>query len=420
MIDERTQFLKGEADIMNDRQIRESRAVRRPTTLRVCRLLTLLCGLAPVIACAPDEPPAPPAPTVIAEPVQRRTIPLYTDYVGRTEASKSVEVRARVDGFLERRAFREGSLVAQGDLLFVIDPKPYEARVRQLDAQVQRCEATLAKTERDVDRLAPLFERNAASRLDYDNALSAREEAEADLESAVAAVEQARLELSYTRITAPLTGLAGARKVSIGTLVGSKGASLLTVVQQVDPMWVTFNMTAEEYLEVRRKLSREAPPDDEPVEVGSLINIRLPDGSRYEHSGGIDFTDPAINPRTGTFQVRAEIPNPDRFLLPGQYVRVSLLRDMRVGALLIPEKAKMIEQGGAYVFVVLADGTAERRFVEIGSRYASSIVIEQGLAAGELVVVEGMHKIQHGQQVKVVDEPPDGETSNQPTNGEAS
>lgn len=405
---------------MNDRQIRESCPAHRLTTPNICHLLLLFCALTAILACAPDEPPPPPAPTVITEPVQRRTIPLYTDYVGRTAASKSVEVRARVDGFLERRTFREGSPVAKGDLLFVIDPKPYEARVRQLDAQVQRCEATLAKTNRDVDRLAPLFERHAASQLDYDNALSAREEAEADLESAVAEVEQARLELSYTRITAPLTGLAGARKVSIGALVGSKGASLLTVVQQVDPMWVTFNMTAEEYLEVRRKLSREAPPDDEPVEVGSLINIRLPDGSRYEYSGDIDFTDPAINPRTGTFQVRAEIPNPDRILLPGQYVQVGLLRDMRVGALLIPEKSKMIEQGGAYVFVVLADGTAERRFVEIGNRYGSSIIIEQGLEAGEAVIVEGMHKIQHGQLVEVVEEAPPEQVAPQPAEGAAS
>jgi len=377
----------------------------RPLTSRMIPLLVLCGALGTALACAPDVPPPPPAPTVIAEPVQRRTIPLYTDYVGRTEASRSVEVRARVDGFLERRTFREGAPVSKGDVLFIIDPRPYEARVRQLDAQVQRCEATLAKTERDVDRLAPLFERNAASQLDYDNALSAREEAEAELESAVAEVEQARLELSYTRITAPITGLAGARKVSTGALVGSKGASLLTVVQQVDPMWVTFNMTAEEYLHVRRELDRGEPADDEPVEVGSLINIHLPDGSRYEYSGGIDFTDPAINPRTGTFQVRAEIPNPDRILLPGQYVRVSLLRDMRPGALLVPEKAKMIEQGGAYVFVVLTDGTAERRFVEIGGRYGSLMIIEQGLEVGDQVIVEGMHKIQHGQSVEVVDEP---------------
>ena len=260
--------------------------------------------------CTPEPPPPPPPPTVIVEEVRRETVPIYTDYVGRTEASRSVEVRARVDGFLERRLFREGSLVKKGDLLFVIDPKPYEAKMRQLEAQVQRREATLAKTERDVERLGPLFERNAASRLDYDNALSAEEEARAELASAIAELEQAKLELSYTEIRAPIDGLAGARQVDIGALVGSKGASLLTTVQRTDPMWVTFNMTAEEYLGVRRKLKTADLEDDEPIAVGSLINIYLPDGSRYEYSGDIDFTDPAINPRTGTFQVRAEISNP--------------------------------------------------------------------------------------------------------------
>lgn len=365
--------------------------------------------------CSPEIPPDPPGPTVIVEPVLQKTIPVYSEYVGRTEASKSIEIRARVDGFLERRAFREGSLVHQGDLLFVIDPKPYEAHVRQLEAQVQRREATLAKANRDVDRLQPLYERNAASRLDFDNALSAEEEAEAELASAVAQVEQARLELSYTRISAPITGLAGARKVSIGALVGSKGDSLLTVVQQVDPMWVTFNMTAEEYLQVRRRLDAPETGDDEPVAVGSLINIHLPDGSRYNYSGDIDFTDPAINPRTGTFQVRAGIANPDRLLLPGQYVKVSLLRSIRSGALLVPEKARMIEQGGAYVFVLLSDGTAERRFIEEGGRHGAMIIVDQGLIAGEKVIVEGMHKVQHGQGVEVVEETPDQPKQEEPT-----
>ncbi len=150
-------------------------------------------------ACKPEPPPVPPAPTVIVEEVRRETIPLYTDYVGRTEASRSVEIRARVDGFLERRTFREGGQVKKGDLLFVIDPKPYEAQVRQLEVQVQRHEATLAKTGRDVDRLKPLYERNAASRLDYDNALSAREEAEAELASAVASLEQGRTGNRWSR-----------------------------------------------------------------------------------------------------------------------------------------------------------------------------------------------------------------------------
>lgn len=354
-------------------------------------------------SCTPEPPPPSPAQTVIVEEVRRETVPIYTDYVGRTEASRSVEVRARVDGFLERRLFREGSLVKKGDLLFVIDSKPYEAKMRQLEAQVQRREATLAKTERDVERLGPLFERNAASRLDYDNALSAEEEARAELASALAELEQAKLELSYTEIRAPINGLAGARQVDIGALVGSKGASLLTTVQRTDPMWVTFNMTAEEYLEVRRKLKTADLEDDEPIAVGSLINIYLPDGSRYEYSGDIDFTDPAINPRTGTFQVRAEIPNPERILLPGQYVRVSLLRSVRHDALLVPEKAEMIEQGGAYVFVVRPDQTAERRFIEAGGRYGSLIIVEQGVTAGEQVIVEGMHKVQHGERVEVVD-----------------
>ena len=353
--------------------------------------------------CSDPVPEEPPAPTVLVEPVQVRTLPLYTGYVGRTEASQKVEVRARVPGFLERRTFTEGSEVQKGDLLFLIDRKPFEAKVRQLEAQVERRQASLAKTERDVNRLRPLYERNAASQLDYDNALSAREEAESELVSARAELEQAQLELSYTEIKAPLNGLVGAREVSTGALVGPGGKSLLTTVQQVDPMWVTFNMTATEYLKVRRAQETKGTEEGEPVPVGSLVDIYLPDGSLYEYSGDIEFTDPSINPRTATFQVRAEIDNPDRLLLPGQFVQVKLLRSYRYNALLVPEKSQVIEQGGAYVFVVGSDNIVEKRFIDVGGRHETSILVDRGLEEGEQVIVEGMHKVQHGQKVRIVD-----------------
>jgi len=369
-------------------------------------LLYIVSGI--ILGCRAEPPPAPPPITVVAEAVRQETVPIYTDYVGRTEASRLIEIRARVDGFLERRAFREGSMVQKGDLLFVIDPRRYEANVRRLEAQLAREQATLAKAERDLARLGPLYERNAASQLDYDTALSAREQAVADLQSAEAQLDEARLELSYTRIEAPITGLVGAREVSIGTLVGSKGTSLLTTVQATDPMFVNFNMTASEYLEIRRSVDQQRLDAGEDFSPGDLVNIYLPDGSRYPYIGDIGFASPSVNPRTGTFQVRAQLPNPERLLLPGQYVLVSLLRSFRRGAILVPEKAVLVEQGGAYVFVVRDDGTVAQRFVEQNGRYGNAAIIDAGLRAGEQVVVEGMHKIEHGDAVEVV--PPTAES----------
>lgn len=337
---------------------------------------------------------------VVVEEVQTATVPLYGNYVGVTRASLDVEVRARVNGFVEERIFVEGSAVTAGDPLYQIDDKPYLAVVNRLKAKLASQQSILEKAQRDADRLRPLYEQDAASQLDYDNALSALSQAKSNLAASKAELEEAELELSYTRIQAPIDGLVSRSEVDIGALVGSQGQSLLTRVRQVDPIYVNFNMSALDYLNARRRITserakREAETEGKTVE--GFVRITLPDNSEYRYWGDVSFTDPSVNPDTGTFEVRAVLPNPDRELLPGQYTNARIKLSELENAIVIPQKATRVDQGGVYVMVVLPDNKVERRFIVIEHQGEEGVVVKSGLRAGELVIVEGMHRVQHGQ-----------------------
>ncbi|WP_144206906.1 efflux RND transporter periplasmic adaptor subunit [Shewanella donghaensis] len=337
---------------------------------------------------------------VVVEKVATATVPLYGNYVGVTQASLDVEVRARVDGFVENKSFIEGSAVKEGALLYRIDNRPYVAVVNRLSANVESQQSAYEKAKRDVERLKPLYEQDAASQLDFDNALSVQSQAKSSVAASKAELEEAKLELSYTEIKSPISGLVSRSEVDIGALVGSSGQSLLTRVKQVDPIYVTFNMSALDYLNARRRMasySAQKVADSEGKAVEGFVTITLPDNSQYRYLGDVGFTDPSVNPETGTFQVRAELPNPDKELLPGQYTKVRIKLSEVNDAIVIPQKATQVDQGGVYVMVVLPDNKVERRFIVIKHQGEMGVVVQSGLKAGELVIVEGMHRVRHGQ-----------------------
>ncbi|CAA6676801.1 Unannotated [Lentimonas sp. CC4] len=352
-----------------------------------------------IAGCRQEEPKVVEPLEVVVAPVEQRSVPIYGRYIATMLPSLDVEVRARVSGFLGEMSFNEGSLVQEGDVLYRIDDRPYQANLERVRAQLQRSEAALAKAQRDVARLRPLYEQDAASQLDFDNAIAAQEQAEADVAESQANLVDAELKLEYTEVRAPISGLIGASNVDIGALVGSEGESLLCTIKRIDPMFVEFHMSDLDYLNARRSKQtylerRKAETSGKSVE--GFVNITLPDKTDYNYLGDISFTDPQVNSDTGTFTVRAVVPNPDRVLLPGQYTRVRLRLDTIPNALLVDEKAIQIEQGGSFAMVAMSDNTVERRFLVVGTRFDGSVVVDSGLEAGELIIVEGMHKVDHG------------------------
>ena len=338
-------------------------------------------------------------PIVAVEPVTTDNVNIYGEYVGRIRAQQFVEVHARVEGYLEQMLFAEGTHVNKGQTLFVIDPKLYRARANRARAQLTKARAQALKAERDLNRIRPLYEQNAASQLDLDNAIAAYESAAADVKVSEADLTQAEMTLGYTTVRSPISGYISERSADIGTLVGPGGQSLLATVVKSDTVRVDFSMTALDYLRSKAR-NVNLGHKDSTRKWDPYITVTLADDSQYPFRGLVDFADPQVDPRTGTFSVRAEMPNPEHVLLPGQFTKVKLLLDVRENAVVVPSKALVIEKGGAYLFVVRPDSIVEKRFVETGPELGNSIVIERGLVQGEDIVTEGYHKLSHGMKVQ--------------------
>ncbi len=335
-------------------------------------------------------------------------VEIYGEYVGRVRASQFVEVRARVEGYLEKMLFEEGSQVQKGQVLFVINPDTYKARVDKARAQLKKDEALAQKTSRDLERIRPLYEQNAASQLDLDNAVAAYETANAAVGMSKADLAQAELELSYTTVRSPIRGRISERMVDIGTLVGPGSKSLLATVVESDTVLIDFSMTALDYLKSKERNvefgERDASRGWQPY-----VTITLADNTVYLHRGMVDFAEPQVDPNTGTFSVRARMPNPERSILPGQFTKVRVLLDVRENATVVPLKGVIIEKGGAYIYVVRQDSTVEKRFIELGPEIENRAVVERGLIPGETVVVEGQHKLTPGMRIRPEAEDFDGD-----------
>ena len=341
-------------------------------------------------------------PVVAVEPVTTEDVNIYGDYVGRIRAQQFVEIRARVEGYLEKMLFAEGTYIRKGQTLFVIDPRVYRARVDKAKAQLNKARAQALKAKRDLDRIRPLFEQSAASQLELDNATAAYESAVADVAVGEADLTQAQMTLGYTSVQSPISGYISERNADIGTLVGPSGKSLLATVVKSDTVRVDFSMTALDYLRSKAR-NVNLGHRDSTRKWDPYITVTLADGSEYPYRGLVDFADPQVDPETGTFSVRAEMPNPDHILLPGQFTKVKLLLDVRENAVVVPSKAIVIEKGGAYIFVVRPDSVVEKRFIETGPELDNKTVVERGLLSGERIVVEGYHKLNHGMRVEAVE-----------------
>lgn len=366
-----------------------------PVVVVIAGIVVALCVM------LKKKPKQPDYPTVETEQVTTADVNIYGEYVGRIRAQQFVEVRARVEGFLESMLFAEGTYITKGQTLFIIDPTLYRANVQKAKANVTKARAALQKAERDLQRIRPLYEQNAASRLDLDNAEAAYETAAAEVVVSEAELTQAELTLSYTSVKSPISGYISERSADIGTLVGPNGKSLLATVVNSDTVRVDFSMTALEYLKSKSR-NVNLGQRDENRDWDPSVTVTLADGSIYPIRGLVDFADPKVDPSTGTFSVRAEMPNPDHTLLPGEFTKVKLLMDVRENAIAIPAKAIEIEKGGAYIYVVRPDSIVERRYVETGPEFDNSIIVERGLTSGESIVVEGYHKLKHGDKVAPV------------------
>ena len=418
-------------------------------------LWALLALLAGVAACsrspAAAPPPTPPAVTVVA--AVARAVPVYGQYVGQTEAVKTVEIRARVEGYVERQIAPDGADVKAGDVLFVIDPKPFEtalrqaqanlgrerAAVRQAEAAYNQRQADIAQAEANLARAVAqaenartqdtryrtLLDRELIAHEQYDQirtntaaldatvkadqaavgnmkaslaaAAATIENARAAVGAAEAAVESARLQLGYTTIRSPLDGRMGRAEARVGSLVGKGEATLLATVSTQDPMYVNWSVSEREALQVWRRRQSTIG--------GSSITITLPDDSTYPRPGRLDFVDRTVDPRTGTLALRATFPNPQRVLQPGQYVRLRVLLEERPDAVVVPQAAVVESQGSASVLVVGPDRTVQARAVKMGPRLGPLWVVDDGVQPGETVVTKGLHLARPGAKVEPTVEP---------------
>ena len=340
-------------------------------------------------------------PVVGIDTVRTRNVEIYGEFPGKIRAQQFVEVRARVEGYLEDMMFAEGTYVKKDQVLFIIDPKQYKAQVDRAEALVTKNKAIALKAERDLARIRPLYEQKAASQLDLDNAIVAYESAKADVQVSEANLTEARLALSYTTVRSPISGYISERHVDIGTLVGPGAQSLLANVVKSDTVLVEFKMTDLDYQKSKAR-NVNLGQKDTSRHWDPFVTITMADKTQYKYKGLVDFADPLVDAKSGTFSVRAEMPNPDRELLPGQFTNVRVLLDVRENAVAVPTKAITIEKSGSFIYVVKADASVEKRFIQTGPEVENATIVERGLNPNEIIVVEGQHKLSHGTKVKAL------------------
>jgi membrane fusion protein, multidrug efflux system len=348
--------------------------------------------------CAKKEAPAPPPPDVKVASVLQKDVPIYVEAIGQTRGSTEIEVQARVEGFLQTIDFKEGNPVRKGQLLYTIDPKPFEANLAQAKGKLAQAEADLARAKQDVVRYEPLVAKNAISRQEYETAVVVQRAAEASVAAARAGAERADIDLGYTRVLAPVDGLVGKTEVYPGTLVGRGQSTLLTRISQIDTIHVRFTVPERDYLKyARRNQDRLAKGT---VAKSLPFELVLADGSVHPQKGQIVFVDRNVDPQTGTILMEAAFPNPGALLRPGQYARVRAAVELKTGAILVPQRAVSELQGIYNVAVVGGDDTVEMRMVKPAERIGTLWVIDSGLKGGERIVVEGLQKVRPGVKVK--------------------
>lgn len=424
-----------------------SPSVRRTAVLILASLALLLPGACGDRGTQSGGAARPAMPVVVATAIQE-TVPIYNEYVATVDASESVDIRARVEAYLQKQHFQEGRLVRAGDLLFSLDPRQYAAdlqsaqatlakakadlvfatdkvTVLQAQATLDQAQARLAKANQDVSRLKPLAEQQAVPQQDYDDAMANRQVAEADVTakqasydttvlnqkvsideahaavlSAEAQIQRAELNLSYCSVQSPITGLIGRRQVAPGNLVGRGEATLLATVSALDPLRVTFAVSETDWLYLMRRVQREVKESER-----QLIELVLADGSTHTHKGRFIIAERQVDPKTGTLAMVCEFHNPEYVLRPGMFGRVRLAVDRRENAILIPQRAVMELQSAQTVYVVGPENKVALRTVVLGGRSGNRFIVADGLRAGERVIVEGQLKVKPGMPVAPTDKP---------------
>lgn len=370
------------------------------------RLYLISISLLVASCSSPEEPPPPPAMPVQTVTVAAGAIPNVVELPGRVEPVRTAEVRARVTGIVQRRLYQEGTDVRQGQALFRIDPRELRASYAQTEASLQRARATAANARAVVTRYRPLVEENAISRQEYDAAVAAAREAEANVAQIRAQLDAASLQLGYTTVRAPIAGRAGRAQVTEGALVSQGEGTLLTRVEQISPVYVSFAQSASKVLAIRRAIAS----GEIDLDANERMEVRLTfsDGTEYPIPGYINFLDYSVDEATGTVDLRAEFANPERLLLPGEFVRARIFVGNIAKGISIPQRAVTLSKDGGTVYVVDAGGKAALRRVELGALVSGRWIIEQGLKPGERVIISNLQKLQPGVPVRPANAKADG------------
>jgi membrane fusion protein, multidrug efflux system len=374
-------------------------------------LASLLIAAA-LFGCTAKEKAAPPVPEVTVADVIQKDVPVYNEWVGSTDGMVNATIRAQVSGYLIAQNYKEGDFVKKGQVLFTIDPRPFEASLQQARAVLAQQESSWQTAQSNLKRIRPLAEKNAVSQRDLDNAIGMEQSTHAAMLAAKAAADNAALNLEFTKITSPIDGVSGLAKAQIGDLVGPGQIEELTTVSTLDPIKVYVPLSEQEYLKAMGNRSSDRPP--------VIFELILSDGSTYPHKGEFAFADRQVDVKTGTIRVAALFPNPGNLLRPGQYSKIRAQVDILKDALLVPQRAVSELQGGHLVAVVDKDNKVAVRPVTVGERSESFWVIEKGVNAGERVVAEGVQKVKDGIVVKPLSpaEPGTAAPSSAPSQGE--
>jgi RND family efflux transporter MFP subunit len=365
--------------------------------LRKSSVFAILIGL--LTGCsepAPQAQAAPGLPEVGVYQIQSQSLAQVTELPGRTTDFRQAEIRPQVSGILQKRHFTEGQQVSAGELLYQIDPAPYQAALATAEANLSRAQAAATNAQQRLKRLQGLIASQVVSQQDVDDARATVLQAEAEVQAAAAQRQAARINLDYTRITAPIAGQIGRSMVTEGALLTANQGEVLATIRQLDPIYVDLTQSSSELLQLRRQLT-------DTQQQAASVRLALEDGSQYPAAGELQFSEASVDPSTGMVTLRAVFPNPDRLLLPGMFVRASLVQAEQSNVVLVPQAAvQRLPKGATQVLVVNNEQQVEARQITLGRSYQQYWVVQDGLAAGERVIVAGLQKVQPGTQVNAV------------------
>jgi membrane fusion protein (multidrug efflux system) len=385
-----------------EQRLLSARASRRRSSAVVVSLSALLLSiLLTGVSCKKEARALPPPPVVQVAEVTATNAPMGTEIIGQLDSPQNVEIRARVEAFVEKVMFTEGTMVKEHDLLFLLDKKPFQERLAAANGMLAEAKAALNKYEKDVARLRPLAEKRAIPQQDLDNALASVDVGRASVLSAQARVESAQLDLGYCDVYAPINGLIGARQVSMGELVGKGLPTLLATISTLDPIWFYCAISEVQYLKAEAETRRLNKKVSE-----FPVTLLLADGSVHPDQGKIVFIDRAVDTKTGTLRVRAEFQNAEKLLRPGMFGRIRIDLGNRADSILVPERAVAELQGKTFVWLVDGDSKATQRPVKVGESFDDRVMILEGLKPGDRIIVEGIQKVREGAPVQLASATP--------------